>query len=86
MTQPLNKYIQVMMMHRVVMNTEHRNLGGMLSKLYFKSNQNKSYKSCHNGRARLKSPGSIWGAPILVLTDRKYLPIVHKRWEFGRPG
>ncbi len=31
------------------------------------------------GRARLKLPGSIWGAPIPVLSNTKYLPIVDKR-------
>ncbi len=29
--------------------------------------------------ARLKSPGSIWGAPIPVLTNRKYLRTVDKK-------
>ncbi len=34
------------------------------------------------GRARLKSPGSIWGALILVLTNRKL-----KKWgQFGPCG
>ena len=39
-----------------------------------------------NGCARLKSLGSIWGAPILVLTNRKYLPIVNKRGALDRLG
>ncbi len=38
------------------------------------------------GRARLRSPGSIWGAPIPVLTNRKYLPIVDKMCALDRLG
>ena len=30
-------------------------------------------------------PGSTWCAPIPVLADRKYLPIMHKRCDFSRP-
>ncbi len=36
------------------------------------------------GRVRLKSPGLIWGAPIPVLTNRKYLPIVDKKCALDR--
>ncbi len=39
----------------------------------------------NNGRARLKSPGSVWGAQIPVLTNRKYLPVMDKRGTFSRP-
>ncbi len=39
-----------------------------------------------SGRARLKSPGSIWVAPIPVLTNRKYLPIVDKKCGLDRLG
>ena len=39
-----------------------------------------------SGRARLKLPQSIWGAPIPVLTNRKYLPIVDKKGALDRLG
>ena len=45
----------------------------------------KSGDAALNGRAQLKSSGSIWGAPIPVLTIRKYFPIVDKRGAFSRP-
>ena len=38
------------------------------------------------GRARLDRPGSIWGAPIPVLSNRKYLPIVDKKGALDRLG
>ncbi len=51
------------------------------------SNQN-SITICEHttGHARLKSPGSIWGAPIPVLTNRKYLPIMDKKCALDRLG
>ncbi len=39
-----------------------------------------------NGRAWLKWPGSICGALIPVLTNKKYLPIVDKKCALDRLG
>ncbi len=39
-----------------------------------------------SGRARLSWPGSMWGAPAPVLSNRKYLTIVYKRIDLERSG